>query len=69
MLANRGPGIYAGTQAVAALDRAVTGQATMIAYLDDFQLMLILTLLSLPLLLLVRSPRSAGAEVKHAALE
>jgi hypothetical protein len=41
----------------------------MIAYLDDFQLMLILTLLSLPLLLLVRSPRSAGAEVKHAALE
>jgi hypothetical protein len=41
----------------------------MIAYLDDFQLMLILTLLSLPLLLLVRSPRAAGAQVQHAALE
>ena len=69
MLANRGSGIYAGTQAVAALDRAVTAQATMIAYLDDFQLMLILTLLALPLLLLVRTPRAAAAQVKHVALE
>jgi DHA2 family multidrug resistance protein len=69
LLAHHGSGTYAGTQAVAALDRAVTGQATMIAYLDDFQLMLILTLLSLPLLLMVRSPRAVGADVKHAAIE
>jgi DHA2 family multidrug resistance protein len=45
----------------------VTAQATMIAYLDDFQLMLILTLLALPLLLLVRNTQAAKAEVKHAA--
>jgi MFS transporter, DHA2 family, multidrug resistance protein len=69
MLANHSPGFYAGTRAVAALDRSVTAQATMIAYLDDFQLMLILTLLALPLLLLVRNTRAAGAEVKHAAIE
>jgi len=69
-LANHSLGVYAGTQAIAALNRAVTAQATMIAYLDDFQLMLILTLLALPLLLLVRTPRaSAAAEVKHAAIE
>jgi len=69
-LANHSLGVYAGIQAIAALNRAVTAQATMIAYLDDFQLMLILTLLALPLLLLVRSPRaSAAAEVKHAAIE
>ncbi len=58
-----------GQQALAALNRAVTAQASMIAYLDDFQLMLVLTLLALPLLLLVRNPRSPGAEVKHAAIE
>ncbi|HEY3808556.1 MAG TPA: DHA2 family efflux MFS transporter permease subunit [Steroidobacteraceae bacterium] len=62
-------GGYVGTQAIAALNRGVTQQAAMIAYLDDFQLMLILTLLSLPLLLLVRNPRTAGREIKHAALE
>jgi len=68
-LAHHGPGVYAGAQAVAALNRSVTAQATMIAYLDDFQLMLGLTVLALPLLLLVRNPRSAAAEVKHVALE
>ena len=57
-------------QAIAALNRAVTAQASMIAYLDDFQLMLMLTVLALPLLLLVRTPRAAAAaEVKHAAIE
>jgi DHA2 family multidrug resistance protein len=68
-LANHSLGVYAGAQAVAALNRGVTAQASMIAYLDDFQLMLILTLLALPLLLLVRNPRAPGAEVKHAAIE
>jgi DHA2 family multidrug resistance protein len=68
-LAHHGLGGYAGAQAVAALNRGLTAQATMIAYLDDFQLMLVLTVLALPLLLLVRSPRAQAAEVKHAALE
>ncbi|HEY4972251.1 MAG TPA: hypothetical protein VII41_01505, partial [Steroidobacteraceae bacterium] len=68
-LANHSLGVYAGAQAIAALNRGVTAQATMIAYLDDFQLMLILTLLALPLLLLVRNSRAPGAQVKHAAIE
>jgi MFS transporter, DHA2 family, multidrug resistance protein len=69
-LAHHGLGVYAGAQAVAALNRGLTAQATMIAYLDDFQLMLVLTVLALPLLLLVRNPRRApSAEVKHVALE
>jgi MFS transporter, DHA2 family, multidrug resistance protein len=42
---------------IAALDHEVTRQAAMIAYNDDFMLMLIVILASLPLLLLVRGPR------------
>jgi DHA2 family multidrug resistance protein len=46
--------------ALAVLDGLVTRQAAMIAYLDDFKFMLILTLLALPLLLLIRAPESAA---------
>ena len=53
---------------LAALDAGVTGQALMIAYLDDFQLMFLLTCLSIPLLLLVRSPRRQ-ADAPHVAVE
>jgi DHA2 family multidrug resistance protein len=42
---------------IAALNQEVTRQAAMIAYNDDFALMLIVILVSLPLLLLVRVPR------------
>jgi len=42
---------------IAALDHEVTRQAAMIGYIDDFALMLIVILASLPLLLLVRVPR------------
>ncbi len=42
---------------IAALNLEVTRQAAMISYLDDFMLMLIVILASLPLLLLVRVPR------------
>ena len=68
-LANHSLGVYVGQQAIATLNRGVTAQATMIAYLDDFQLMLILTMLALPLLLLVRSARAPDASVQHAAIE
>jgi len=37
-----------GASAVAALNQAVTAQAAMVAYIDDFYLMLLLTLLALP---------------------
>jgi DHA2 family multidrug resistance protein len=42
---------------IAALNQEVTRQAAMIAYNDDFALMLGVILVSLPLLLLVRGPR------------
>jgi DHA2 family multidrug resistance protein len=54
-----GRGIHAG----AALNAEVTTQAAMVAYLDDFYFMLLLTLLVIPLLLLVRTARApAGAK-------
>jgi MFS transporter, DHA2 family, multidrug resistance protein len=43
---------------IALLDQAVTYQARIIAYVDDFKLMLVLAIFVLPLLLLVRTPRS-----------
>ena len=42
---------------IAALKHEITRQAAMIGYIDDFALMLIVILASLPLLLLVRVPR------------
>jgi len=45
------------THGLAALNQEVTRQAAMIGYIDDFALMLIVILASLPLLLLVRGPR------------
>jgi DHA2 family multidrug resistance protein len=68
-VATHAVGSLRGLTAMAALDREVTAQATMIAYLDDFYLMLILSVLALPLLLLVRPPRGAGAGVKNVSVE
>ena len=42
------------------LDAAVTQQAAMIAYIDDFWLMLILTVAAMPLLLLIKPPARAA---------
>jgi MFS transporter, DHA2 family, multidrug resistance protein len=49
---------YAGRAAEAALNQMITAQAAMIAYLDDFHLMMVMTLLSIPLLLFVRNARA-----------
>ena len=50
--------------ALAALNAMVTRQAAMIAYIDDFKLMLVLTLASIPLLFLMSSGRQApGASI------
>ncbi|HEX3882367.1 MAG TPA: DHA2 family efflux MFS transporter permease subunit [Stellaceae bacterium] len=42
---------------IAALNAEVTRQAAMVAYIDDFKLMMIISIASLPLLLLLRPPR------------
>jgi DHA2 family multidrug resistance protein len=44
----------AGLQTAAQLDGLINAQALMIAYVDDFRLMLIITLCAAPLLLLLR---------------
>jgi DHA2 family multidrug resistance protein len=54
--------LQAALQAMGRLNAEVTHQAAMIAYLDDFKLMMFVTLAAVPLLLLLRKPRRpAGA--------
>jgi DHA2 family multidrug resistance protein len=53
-----------------ALNAEVTRQASMVAYIDDFKLMLIITLVCIPMLLFLRKPRrAANAEPLHAAVD
>jgi len=57
-------------EAAAALNNEITRQASMISYVDDFWLMMILTLCVLPLLLLVKPPATNTAPaVDHAAMD
>ena len=54
---------------VAALNAEVTRQASMIAYIDNFYLMVIIIVCSLPLLLLLRRPArriAGGSATAHA---
>jgi DHA2 family multidrug resistance protein len=43
------------------MDGLVNQQALMIAYIDDFYLMMIVTLAAIPLALLLRKPRTVPA--------
>lgn len=49
------------------LNTEITRQATMIAYIDDFWLMLVMTLAVFPLLLIIRSPQR-GTPVEQAVI-
>jgi DHA2 family multidrug resistance protein len=52
------------------LNGEITRQASMIAYIDDFWLMLILTLMVIPLLLLIRpAKRNVPVVIDHTAIE
>jgi DHA2 family multidrug resistance protein len=53
---------------LAMIDAEINRQALMIAYLDDFYLMMIISLLSIPLLLLLRKGRKAGEGPAETAL-
>ena len=44
---------------LAALNAETTKQATMVAYIDNFKLMMVIIIVGLPLLLLLRKPRPA----------
>jgi len=53
-----------------ALNSEITRQATMVAYVDDFRLMLLFTLICAPLLLLLRPPKVRMlAEPMHAGVD
>jgi DHA2 family multidrug resistance protein len=51
---------------LAALDAELNRQAAMIAYIDDFKLMMIITLAMAPLLLLLRGAEKGAAETGRA---
>jgi DHA2 family multidrug resistance protein len=54
----------------AALDAMINQQAAMIAYINDFRLMLYLTIAVMPLLLFIRQPRDSAAPVDaHAVMD
>jgi DHA2 family multidrug resistance protein len=56
------PGIDIGTQAGLALINAeVTRQAALLAYVNDFWIMMAITLVTIPLLVFIRKPRAAAA--------
>jgi DHA2 family multidrug resistance protein len=46
--------------ALAQLDRLVNQQAMMISYIDDFKLMMLVTLCAIPLALMLRKPKAAA---------
>lgn len=52
----------------AMLNQEITRQASTIAYIDDFKLMFILALGSMPLVLLIRPEKSRAAGNRHAAV-
>ena len=52
----------------AMLNQEITRQASAIAYIDDFKLMLILALCTLPLVLLIRPEKAPVAGSRHAAV-
>ena len=58
----------AGANGLEALNAELTRQASMVAYLDDFKLMLLITLACMPLLLLMKTSKVAP-EATHAIVE
>jgi DHA2 family multidrug resistance protein len=54
------PAMDAGGRLVAMVDAEINRQALMIAHIDDFYLMMIVSLVALPLLLLIRKGRKSA---------
>ena len=62
------PLVFQTTEAIAKFNSLVTRQASMLSYIDDFQLMLGITILCAPMILLMRTPKKAsGGETIHVA--
>jgi len=63
------PGMLASIPGLEQLNNEITRQATMVAYVDDFRLMFVITLACMPMLLLMKKPQRAGGDLLHAAAE
>ena len=52
-------------------DSIVAARPTMIGYLDDFRLMMVICLIAMPIILLLRSPnhQAGGGAATHAVME
>ncbi len=57
---------FASPHGLAVMDAAVTRQAAMVGYIDDFKLMMIIAIATMPLLLLMRPPKIVAAGEVHA---
>jgi DHA2 family multidrug resistance protein len=53
----------------AALDSVVTNQATIIGYMDDFKLLMLMSLIAIPLVLLLRKSTQQGGVDHSVAME
>jgi DHA2 family multidrug resistance protein len=52
----------------AALNETINLQATIIAYMDDFKLLMLMSIAVMPLVLLLRKPKAAAPKMDHAAV-
>ncbi|MET3926068.1 DHA2 family efflux MFS transporter permease subunit [Devosia sp. 2618] len=58
---NQMPGLLTGNpQTVSIINSMVTQQAAILAYIDDFWMMLLLSLVAIPLILMLRGPKKTG---------
>jgi DHA2 family multidrug resistance protein len=57
------------TAGAAALNGEITRQAGMVAYVDDFWLMVVITVCVAPLLLLLKAPKAQKMDPEHAVME
>jgi DHA2 family multidrug resistance protein len=55
------------TASLLALNGMITNQSAMIGYLDDFKLMMVLTIVTIPFLLLIRNVKPAAGSTPAVA--
>jgi DHA2 family multidrug resistance protein len=58
----------ANRASLAGLDGMIANQAAMIAYIDDFKLMMVITICVIPLLFILKSPKYSKPDPQHAAV-
>ncbi|WP_374578275.1 DHA2 family efflux MFS transporter permease subunit [Phenylobacterium sp.] len=63
------PTVFQTPAAIAGLNGMITRQASMLSYLDDFRLMLGITILCAPLILLMRTPKTKTETDHHVAVD